>query len=124
MKETLHLLKQPVHPTLSGRYTSIFCEESADQEYGAPSYFQVRDKKTNCVVGEVYFQEGPVAETGLNGISNEDALIMVLERLEAFQKTDKACVENVTVMTYLKHAIAGLKRRSSMEGKSSSVLDK
>jgi len=35
---------------------------------------------------KVSFQDGPVKETGINGIHNEDLLVIVLDRLEGFQR--------------------------------------
>lgn len=42
----------------------------------------------------ISFQNGPIREVGVNGISNECLATMIKARLEAFQEGDFACDEN------------------------------
>lgn len=40
------------------------------------------------------FQDGPIKEVGINGISNECLLAILLDRLEGFQSSAYSCHEN------------------------------
>ena len=60
----------------------------------------------------VKFQKGPVKENGVNGISNEDLLAIVIDRLEGFQKGEFACIENEIALHQLRSALAMLNFRT------------
>ena len=94
------------------KYTKVTCEEENMQKYNAPHHFEVVNKDTDEVVGKVDFQEGPIKECGLNGISNEDVLLMVLTRLEYFQKSKYSCMENEMASLKIKEALVWLNRRT------------
>lgn len=101
------------HPDFTNEYTDVYCESPQDQEYNAPHHFQVRNTETSEVIGEVHFQEGPIKEVGINGISNEDAILMVITRLESFQQTEYACKENEEAISHLMQAINALRARTN-----------
>ena len=44
-----------------------------------------------CIGAEVRFQKGPIAEVGVNGVSNESLLAIVEDRLVGFQSGQFAC---------------------------------
>jgi hypothetical protein len=58
------------------------------------------------------FQNGPIAESGPNGISNEVLLAIVIDRLECFQKGQFACRENALALTKLQEAVHWLHHRT------------
>ena len=62
-------------------FTKVTCELDKD---GIPQKFAVVDVKDGRAITEVIFQQGPCKENGTNGAGNEDLLLMVLTRLEAF----------------------------------------
>ncbi len=60
----------------------------------------------------ILFQKGPVKETGVNGIHNEDLIVIVIDRLMGFQSGEYACDENRAVLDYLRMVLEGLNRRT------------
>lgn len=93
------------------RYTKVYCED--DWQYNAPHHFNVERVSDNGNVGHVDFQCGPIKEVGVNGVNNEDLLLMVITRLEAFQKSEFKCDENQEAIDALYEAIDSLHRRTN-----------
>lgn len=63
-------------------------------------------------VHEIRFQNGPIAESGVNGISNEALLAIVEDRLLGFQSGAFACRENAIALTKLQEAMMWLQKRT------------
>jgi hypothetical protein len=51
------------------------------------------------------FQKGPIQEAGLNGLSNEALLAVVIDRLRGFQSGEFACRENALALTKLEESL-------------------
>lgn len=65
------------------------------------------------VVGPfLQFQHGPVKEKGVNGISQEALLAVVLDRLRHFQRSKWACRENALAITHLETSLMWLHKRT------------
>ncbi len=62
---------------------------------------------------DIQFQDGPIAENGVNGISNESLLAIVQDRLEGFQSGKFACVENEDALRAVKLALRVLNDRTA-----------
>ena len=62
--------------------------------------------------GDIHFQDGPIQEAGVNGISNEALLAVVEHRLQGFQSGDFSCRENALALTKLQEAIHWLHHRT------------
>ena len=60
----------------------------------------------------VQFQKGPIAEAGINGISNEALLALVVDRLRSFQGGAYACRENAVALTNCEQALMWLQKRT------------
>jgi len=58
------------------------------------------------------FQKGPIAENGVNGISNELLLAVVIDRLQGFQSGEFKCRENAIALTHLEDAMHWLQHRT------------
>ena len=54
-----------------------------------------------AVMCEIRFQNGPILEAGINGISHEALLAVVEDRLIKFQAGAYACRENAVALTKL-----------------------
>jgi hypothetical protein len=52
----------------------------------------------------ILFQNGPINESGVNGITQEVLLAIVIDRLQAFQRGPFACRENALALTKLEEA--------------------
>lgn len=65
------------------------------------------------VVGRIEFQKGPIQEEGINGVQNEDLLMIVIDRLVGFQTGDFACDENEEALRLLIRAASILQLRTA-----------
>jgi len=60
----------------------------------------------------VKFQDGPIKEFGVNGISGEALLSIVEDRLIGFQSGPFACGSNAIALGYIQSAMEVLKNRT------------
>ena len=102
---------------INSNQTRVYCEDL--WKYNAPHHFTVKsvDGKDLC---NINFQEGPIKECGVNGVSNEDLLLMVLTRLEGFQMSEYKCNENQEAILAINEALDSLRKRT-MKRKTRSV---
>ena len=70
------------------------------------------DGKPTWHVAQIDFQQGPVPEVGINGLTNEALLAIVIDRLRGFQSGPFACRENALALTKLEEALHWLQSRS------------
>lgn len=110
MKEVNFLVK---HPDYTNEYTNVFSESPSEMQYNAPHHFHVKDAKTGKILSEVNFQEGPIKEVGVNGVCNEDLLLMVHARLDSFQHSEYACDENEEAISHIEAAVKALRSRTN-----------
>jgi hypothetical protein len=61
---------------------------------------------------DVYFQDGPITEYGVNGVTQEVLLAIVIDRLRCFQAGPFACPENADALTHSVEALEALKSRT------------
>ena len=64
------------------------------------------------ILGDVVFQQGPIKEAGVNGVMNEDLIVMILDRLNGFQESEFKCRENAIAITKLEEALLWLNKRT------------
>lgn len=60
----------------------------------------------------VLFQNGPINEHGVNGVTQEALLAIVADRLEAFQAGPFACLENLNALEHVHDAMTWLASRT------------
>lgn len=67
-----------------------------------------------CPAGtlEIVFQNGPIKEVGVNGITNEALLAIVRDRLEGFQTGPYKCRENELALVKIEEAQHWLSHRT------------
>jgi hypothetical protein len=53
----------------------------------------------------IIFQNGPVLECGVNGVTDEALLAIQIDRLRSFQSGKFACRENAIALTHLEEAM-------------------
>lgn len=70
------------------------------------------DETADVELANIQFQNGPIVEFGVNGISNESLLAIVEDRLLGFQSGDFACRENALALTKLQEAMMWLHKRT------------
>lgn len=83
--------------------------------------------KANCVLEtRINFQNGPIGEFGVNGISGEALLAVLIDRMRCFQglnplseggqlpvgRAPFACRENAVALTHLEDALMWLQKRT------------
>lgn len=84
---------------------------------GANHEYMIRLDTTEATAGtfawcSIKFQNGPILEVGVNGISNEALLAIVEDRLASFQEGPFACRENALALTKLQEAMMWLQWRT------------
>ena len=67
---------------------------------------------TPCEPCSINFQNGPIQEFGVNGISNEALLAIVEDRLRGFQSGEYACRENEVALYKIQEAMMWLQKRT------------
>jgi hypothetical protein len=60
----------------------------------------------------IQFQNGPIQETGVNGVTQEALLAICIDRLQSFQEGPFACRENALALTKLEEAVHWLNSRT------------
>ena len=60
----------------------------------------------------VLFQNGPIAEAGVNGVTHEALLAIVADRLRSFQKGPYSCKANACALTHIEEALQWLHSRT------------
>jgi hypothetical protein len=60
----------------------------------------------------LHFQNGPIKEAGVNGITQEVLLAIVIDRLRSFQSGPFSCRENAIAITKLEESLMWLQRRT------------
>lgn len=92
------------------KHTKVYCED--EWKYNAPHHFNVETAEGNHPLCHIDFQEGPIKEVGVNGVTNEDLLLMVLSRLEAFQHSEYRSDENAEAIQCINEAMYALSKRT------------
>lgn len=70
------------------------------------------DECADVELCNIRFQNGPIAEAGVNGISNEALLAIVEDRLMGFQSGEFFCRENALALTKIQEALHWLHHRT------------
>lgn len=65
-----------------------------------------------AVHSTVLFQNGPIAEVGVNGVTHEALLAIVADRLRSFQKGPYSCKANACALTHIEEAMHWLQQRT------------
>ncbi len=63
-------------------------------------------------VTELHFQNGPIGDAGVTGISNESLLAVVEDRLVGFQSGEFACLDNIKALAKVQEAMFWLHQRT------------
>lgn len=65
-----------------------------------------------AIFADLLFQDGPVKEKGVNGITQEVLLAIVIDRLRGFQSGQFKCVENAAALSSCESALHALQMRT------------
>ena len=79
---------------------------------GACHYYAITNLARTWSTTKIEFQDGPIKEVGVNGISGEALLAIVIDRLRSFQTGPFACRENAIALTHLETSLMWLQKRT------------
>lgn len=96
----INVLDEPGHGNACREYQII-----RDTHNNGDQYDQVE-------LCNIQFQNGPILEAGVNGISNEALLAIVEDRLIGFASGQFACRENAVALTKIQEAMMWLNKRT------------
>lgn len=68
--------------------------------------------KSGTVGQTITFQDGPIKEVGVNGVTQEVLLAIVIDRLRSFQAGEFKCRENAIALTHCEDALLWLQKRT------------
>jgi len=91
---TLSVLDEPGAGGANHRYLASFVSAGIPHAYG------------------IDFQNGPIGEHGVNGLTQEVLLAIVIDRLEAFQRGPFACKDNEDALSLIKGGLTCLLKRT------------
>ena len=80
--------------------------------YGITSDEPREASQPPAVTLPIRFQDGPIGEVGVNGISQEALLAIVEDRLLGFQSGPYSCRENAIALTKIQEAMLWLHKRT------------
>lgn len=72
-----------------------------------------RQADVDTVYVDISFQNGPIKEAGINGVTHEALLAILIDRLDGFQGGQYACAENAKALNALREAQAALQSRTA-----------
>lgn len=93
----------PINPETGSSHTYHISGFNLDNNPEAP------EGTTNEIV--LYFQNGVTPENGLNGITPEALLEILIHRFEGFQQGKFACTENEEALTHMRGAVEAIQKR-------------
>ncbi len=64
-------------------------------------------------VAHINFQNGPIKEAGVNGVTQEALLAITIDRLRSFQKSPFSSKENACALTHCEEALMWLQKRTN-----------
>lgn len=79
---------------------------------GANHHYAVDVDGSETAGLDIHFQSGPIAEAGVNGVTQEVLLAIVIDRLRSFQSGPFGCKENAEALHHAHVALDWLKSRT------------
>lgn len=77
---------------------------------GANHWYEISDGR-GCMA-KILFQNGPIKEAGVNGVTQEVLLAIIIDRLRSFQAGPYSCRDNAVALTHCEEALMWLQRRT------------
>ena len=108
-KLAVEVLDEPGHGGACHRYRIIDLDSRARATAEPPDS---GNWTPATVYTDIYFQNGPIAEVGVNGVTHEALIAIVIDRLECFQRGDYASKFNADALEHLKMAQMRLRART------------
>jgi hypothetical protein len=102
------------HTNEANKAIRVTADEPDPNNGNASHLYELRLNKGSAgeLVLPFRFQHGPIAEVGVNGITNEVLLAIVIDRLTGFQSSKYACEENEQALQACEEALGWLEVRT------------
>jgi len=100
----------------AGNACHLYQIDGFDTESNASDPF-VRRHGQSAQHATVLFQNGPINEVGVNGVTHEALIAIVIDRMESFQAGQFACPENEIALGALRLAQRSLLLRTELRMK-------
>lgn len=84
----------------------------ANHHYRISGYTPIPPTNPGAEVTYISFQNGPINEAGVNGLTHEVLLAILIDRMRAFQAGPFSCRENALALTKLEEAQQWLQART------------
>lgn len=84
---------------------------------GAPHHYEIEMDPVSAHIEplvDIDFQSGGIKENGINGLTHEVLLAIVIDRLEHFQSGPYPCAENGIALEHTRMALNTLQARTRM----------
>lgn len=90
----------------------IMALEDVKDTGGAPTVYKVYNADSGDLILSFPFQNGPVGEVGINGLTHEVLLAIAADRLRWYQEGRYRCKANACAITHIEEALHWLQQRT------------
>jgi len=97
----------------STKYTQVMFDPTVGLGVAHRHYVIVDTEGSDVALGSINFQNGPILEAGVNGVTNEDLIAICIDRMGGFQAGPYACKENEMALERLTEALMWLRKRAN-----------
>jgi len=102
------------------KHTKVICIDEPSHGGACHDYLVIEDSvdegqglEHGRIFASVNFQEGPTKENKKNGCFDPDLLVILIDRLEHFQRGEYACARNAETLQYLYMALRSMASRTA-----------
>lgn len=111
MRDDLGIINDHLHPGALPRLQVTVATVGGPKNGSFPNYSVFSSNGEADVI--LRFQDGPILEVGINGVTNEALLAIVIDRLRDFQAGDFSCRENALALTHIETGLLWLHKRTA-----------
>jgi len=112
MRQITDHIINPTNDRLKIEVTDEPGQGGANHEYRITATDDGSGKPYQIADHHISFQNGPIGEFGVNGITQEVLLAIVIDRLRSFQKGPFSSKENACALTHVEEALHWLQQRT------------
>ena len=112
-RHTVHKINN--HKTNECNEAITITADEPDAKYGNASHIydlSWLEQDGSGMSVEIAFQRGPIKEVGVNGVTNEALLAVLIHRMTGFQSGEFACSSNQVALDHLAGAMLAFKSRT------------
>lgn len=102
------------HTNEANKALTIRADDRDEANGGTSHKYDIIKQETGEILCALEFQHGPIKEAGINGVTNEALLAILIDRMQGFQKSKWACRENALALTKMEEALMWLEARTKI----------